>query len=136
MSAHFSNGTEGFAWMENWCDRCENDHACHREEPEHGGGCEVLLRELTDQPVPEFIEGTGRLGDTVHCIEFRPCKACGEGGGDDDGDTPPRIPIHPDQGVFFDASLLAPGVPSGVLLDECLPSVLNPSLCGGGVRDR
>lgn len=124
MSEHFSNGTEGYAWMANWCNRCERDHAAHIETYENGG-CEVLCRELLGLPVPEFIEGTGRLGDTIHCVEFRPCTSCGHGDGGGEPDPRP-IPIHPDQGLLFDATELAPGVPAGVLQDEGLPSVLNP----------
>jgi hypothetical protein len=124
MSRYFSNGTEGFAWQANWCDRCANDHTMHGPDAD-GPGCPILARSLTledGETIPEWLEqwdGTGPfpLGDNVHCIEFRPCTDCGEGGDDDE---PRPTPVHPDQGALFDASALAPGVPRGVLIDEGL----------------
>ena len=124
MSAphYFSNGTERYAWQENWCDRCTNDHGMHN--PDGEAGCEILaLSFFGDEPIPQWLEtwdGTGPfpLGDNIRCIEFSPCRACGEG---DDGEEPP-VPIHPDQGQFFDPDSLPPGVPRGVVLDELVQS--------------
>lgn len=124
MSRYFSNGTEGFAWMANWCDRCERDHQAHIDH--HEDGCKIFLRSLTlerDEIIPEWIEQDRyALGDNVHCVEFRPCGECGEGRGDGD-DEPKPIPIHPDQGQLFDTTNLTPGVPRGVLIDEGLIEV-------------
>lgn len=97
----FSNGTEGYAWMANWCDRCKNNN----EERELW--CDVLDVALFGKTPAEWIEQpwgqvkgepdgvlAPSLGDTYHCVEFR----------DEDGpgDTEPKpVPDPPDQEVLF-----------------------------------
>lgn len=110
MSRYFSNGTEGYAWMANWCDRCDKDHQAHVGE--HENGCEIIARSMLAEPdelIPEWVEtwdGTGPFppGDNVHCLAFAPCQGCNPG---DDGcgwETPTGPPpVHKDQGKLFDA---------------------------------
>lgn len=103
----FSNGTEGYAWMANWCDRCLRD-APFRNTGK-GSGCPLLQIALLGRTPAEWMEQPwgqikGRpegdtapvLGDTYHCIEFR-----GPGGG---GGEPRPKPTPPDQGALFDRS--------------------------------
>jgi hypothetical protein len=85
----FSNGTEGEAWMANWC------HRCLRDAPFRNGiaptGCELILTALLGQTPAEWIEQDRfSLGDQYHCIEFR---APGSGGGE-----PRPRPTPPGQG--------------------------------------
>jgi hypothetical protein len=89
----FSNGTEGYSWMANWCDECtNNDEATEL-------WCPILSVALLGKTPAEWVEQPwkqikGRpegevapsLGDTYHCTEFvqRP-----EWHDDPDGDPPP-----------------------------------------------
>lgn len=79
----FSNGTEGYGWQANWCDRCLRD-APFRSGLKGATGCPILLVALVEEKTPaEWLDGPrdehGRYGiaDQYHCIEFR---APGEGG--------------------------------------------------------
>lgn len=93
-SRPFSNGTEGYAWMANWCDEC-----VHNDE-EAELWCPILTVALLGSTPAEWVEQSwqqikGRpegqlapvLGDTYHCTEFvqRP-----EWPGDDDPDVGPE----------------------------------------------
>lgn len=83
--APFSNGTEGFGWMENWCWRCHNpaELAWRRYEEgkrkmpptEFPGGCPLMLVALQQKTPTEWIdqwkEGEPYPIDRFHCIEFR-----------------------------------------------------------------
>ena len=105
----FSNGTEGYAWQENWCwAPCQqpDEVAWQRYEegkrktpPKSGTCCPLLLCALLGRTPIEWIDtwdgdGPYPLGDRWHCLEFRP-----PGGGDDpfDGPTtrPPRAKREP-----------------------------------------
>lgn len=72
----FSNGTEGYAWMGNWCDQCLRD-APHRNMGK-GSGCPLVMVALMERTPAEWLDGPrdehGRysLGDQYHCIEFKP----------------------------------------------------------------
>ena len=110
MSRYFSNGTEGYAWMANWCDRCDKDHQAHIDN--HEDGCPIIAMAYLldgDETIPEWVEtwdgkGPFPLGDNVHCLAFAPCQQCDGGGGDDGcGWEPPQPPVvvHPDQGLLF-----------------------------------
>lgn len=58
----FSNGTEGDAWMENWCFRCRNDD---------GDGCPLVLVAMLGKTPAEwepFVPGS--LGSQYCCTEF------------------------------------------------------------------
>lgn len=80
----FSNGTEFYAWQENWCVRCHtpSEVAWRRYEegkrktaPE-GGGCALLLCAMEGKTPIEWIEQPWgehgpSLSDRYHCIEFR-----------------------------------------------------------------
>jgi hypothetical protein len=108
----FSNGTEGYAWMGNWCDECVNND----EEKELW--CPILSVALLGKTPSEWIEQPwgqikGRpegetaptLGDTYHCTEFvqRP-----EWPGDDDPDgepDPEPTPVCEGQLDLIDAYL-------------------------------
>lgn len=71
----FSNGTEGFGWQANWCDRCL------RDAPFRNGmsptGCPLILVAMVDRTPAEWLDGPrdehGRysITDQYHCIEFR-----------------------------------------------------------------
>lgn len=84
----FANGTEFYAWMANWCDRCAHDAAFQKDEsPE---GCPLLLAHFSGVVPSEWMEqapdenGLYRLGDNCHCIEYR---------NEDDGPAGPTGPI-------------------------------------------
>ena len=86
----FSNGTEGYAWMDNWCDRCVHDKGTRDGTDE--AGCPLVMVALMGKTPIEWIDQTEnghRLGDTYHCTEFRDED---EGGGDDDAPPPPGPP--------------------------------------------
>ncbi|GAT13189.1 hypothetical protein [Mycolicibacterium thermoresistibile] len=85
--APFSNGTEGYGWMENWCYRpCMNpvEVAWRRYEngerktppKDYPGGCPLIQAALLGKTPVEWIDqwgGTGPypIADRFHCIEFR-----------------------------------------------------------------
>ena len=94
----FSNGTEGYAWMGNWCERCTNND----EETELW--CPLLTVALLGKTPVEWIEQPWRswndangvehppapsLGDKYHCIEFEDRRD------PDDGDDPEPEPEPP-----------------------------------------
>lgn len=83
--APFSNGDEGYGWMENWCWR-----PCHEPDelawqkyeagerktpPKSGTGCPLLLLALTGKTPSEWIEQPWIDDlppvDRYHCVEFR-----------------------------------------------------------------
>lgn len=96
----FSNGTEGYAWMANWCEDCtKNDEEtelwCPLLSVALLGRTPVQWLEQPWQQVKGRPEGVTApaLGDTYHCTEFeeRP-----EWPGDDDPDEgPPPDPSPP-----------------------------------------
>lgn len=106
MSRYFSNGTEGYAWMAEWCDRCANDHQAHVDH--HEDGCPIIGSHLAfpEKERPKWVDLTDEYGFTfppaVRCLSFTPCAACGEGGGGDDHRVP-RSPL-PGQLALFDAA--------------------------------
>lgn len=66
----FSNGTEGDAWMANWCERCL------RDAPFRNGisntGCPLLLIALDGYTPAEWIvDQPFQLGHQYRCTEFR-----------------------------------------------------------------
>jgi hypothetical protein len=102
VSRYFSNGTEGYAWMAQWCDRCALDHGMYRGNGD--GGCQIVALALVDGDavIPEWIDETEEKGFTfppaVTCIMFERCRPCFP----DKNDPPkPRPPI-PGQSQFFD----------------------------------
>jgi hypothetical protein len=100
----FSNGTEGYGWMENWCFApCQqpDEVAWQRYEAglrktNPGGGCPLLLCALMGKTPIEWLDqwkdGQPYPMDRYHCIEFKPPG----GGGDDDPFSGP--PAHPPRG--------------------------------------
>jgi hypothetical protein len=81
--APFSNGTEGYAWQSQWCDRCLVD-APFRNGLKGATGCPLLLIALGGKTPAEWIEQPwGEHGpslyDRYHCVEFR---RPGGGGGE------------------------------------------------------
>lgn len=101
----FSNGTEGYAWQDNWCGSCLNDS---EQMVDEGRGCPLLLVALMDRTPAEWIEQPwgqvkGRpegvlapyLGDTYHCTEYR---ERGEG----EPDPPAPVPEDPNQITIFE----------------------------------
>lgn len=102
----FSNGTEGYGWMANWCDRCL------RDAPFRNGisprGCELILIAMDGKTPAEWLDGPrdekGRysIADQYHCIEFR---APGGGGGGEPRPRPtprrqlPLLPREPYEGT-------------------------------------
>lgn len=69
----FSNGDEGYAWMDAWCARCVNDgYGTGSEQPQ----CPLIDVALNGRtPIEWFPQGDQhvgwRLGDTYHCLMFR-----------------------------------------------------------------
>jgi len=95
----FSNGTELYAWMDNWCYRpCMVDKPWQDYEQDrgpHADSCPLILLVIGHGRTPsEWMEqpltnGLQTLGDQYHCIEFR---------GEDDGPGEPQpIPDPPGQ---------------------------------------
>jgi hypothetical protein len=92
----FSNGTEGYGWMENWCFApCQQpeevawqryEEGKRKTPPKSGTGCPLILCALTGKTPIEWIDQwtdqrqPPPLYDRYHCIEFR--------GPDDGGDDP------------------------------------------------
>lgn len=64
----FSNGTAGYAWMDNWCHR-----PCKKDRNED---CPLIMAALMQKTPKEWTEVPGRIQDYV-CSEFEP---------DDEGD--------------------------------------------------
>ena len=93
----FSNGTEGYGWMANWCDRCL------RDAPFRNGiaptGCPLILVALAERIPAQWFDGPrdehGRysIAQQYTCIEF---KAPGSG-----GDGPRPKPEPPDMDGLF-----------------------------------
>lgn len=93
----FSNGTEGYAWLDNWCDQCKHDRGARQGRDE---GCPLVLVSLMHRTPVEWIDQTAnghRLGDTYHCTEFAPDD---EGGGDRDPEPDPLPPCEGQVDMF------------------------------------
>lgn len=105
----FSNGTIGYGWMYNWCNRCQRD-AIFRNTGQ-GPGCPIIASVLvTNEVPPEWIEQED-IQD-YHCIEFR-------GPGWRNPEPRPKPPPSPLQGVLFDVEphvrmLVQPGAREAV----------------------
>jgi hypothetical protein len=88
----FSNGTEGYGWTAQWCDRCLRD-APFRQMGK-GSGCPILMVAMLDRTPAEFLDGPRdehgcySIADQYHCIEFRPPG--GGGGGEPRPKPDPR----------------------------------------------
>ena len=117
---YFSNGTEGYGWMANWCDRCVNDHSTHLREPDYDNGCPHICSMMNHEPIPAMIRLDEGVWGSWTCMDFRRCSC--DRGPDDPSEPDPEPPVHPGQGAMFDADALAPGVPRGEYLDS-LPKV-------------
>ena len=120
---YFSNGTDGQIWMNEWCNRCANDHGTHKAEWDEDG-CPHIVSTLVHQFDPVFIpteelverpDGTTFVWSSWSCMEFRRCPC--DRGPEDPGVEPPA-PIDPNQGALFDTDGLMPGVWRDVVLDE------------------
>ncbi|MBX6385234.1 MAG: hypothetical protein IRZ07_20065, partial [Microbispora sp.] len=73
----FSNGTEGYAWMETHCEPCINDTP---EMVDRGEGCPLIMVALMGRTPAEWVEDKpGYLGEQYRCMYFR---------GPDDGPDP------------------------------------------------
>ena len=120
---YFSNGTEGFAWMDEWCNRCANDHCTHNADPDYENACGIIRDLISHRANPAMVDFRrqtkyGELPDWK-CMEFSRCSC--DRGPDDSPGPEPEPPVHPDQCVLFDADALMPGVPRGALLDVLDP---------------
>lgn len=53
-----SNGTEGAAFQEQFCERCIKDHAVNRggDDPDWENGCQILARATAQGGVKEWVE--------------------------------------------------------------------------------
>jgi hypothetical protein len=105
----FSNGTEGFAWMGNWCDEC-----VHNDE-ETELWCPILSVALLGKTPKEWVEQpweqvVGRpagelapvLGGTYECTEFQQRRDPGD---DDPEPEPTPPPVCDGQPDLIDAYL-------------------------------
>ncbi|WP_405149505.1 hypothetical protein OG589_14765 [Sphaerisporangium sp. NBC_01403] len=89
----FSNGTEGYAWMENNCERCVHDAATRRDD--WANGCPLILVALLGKTPAEWLrKDHAHMGDQYTCIYFRD---------EDDGGPgePTPIPDPPGQEGLF-----------------------------------
>jgi hypothetical protein len=96
MSSVFSNGTEGYAWMDVWCNHCAHDHAMHNDG--NGPGCGVVIHMMTSDEWPEAImpepPGEFHLPPLHLCGMFTPCTSCG---GDPLADVRSNVIAHTTQ---------------------------------------
>lgn len=79
----FSNGTEGYGWMDAWCHRCLRDAPFQRMGK--GSGCPIILVAELGRTPAEFLDGPRdehgaySIEGQYTCVEFR---APGGGGGE------------------------------------------------------
>lgn len=95
----FSNGTEGYGWIANWCDRCIHDKPARQDRYEDA--CGILTQAMCNDGTPvEWLDGPRderglySIADQYHCIEFR----------DENEGPPPRtepLPTPPGQGELI-----------------------------------
>ena len=95
----FSNGTEFYGWLDNWCERCIHDKAARQGRYEDA--CAILTLAICGEGTPiEWLDGPRdehdrySLADRYHCIEFR----------DENEGPPPRtepLPTPPGQGELI-----------------------------------
>lgn len=104
----FSNGTEGFAWMGNWC------HECKHDDDETEKWCPILTLAMIGEKTPaEWVEKNPYgLGDRYECTEFEPRDE----DGDDPEPEPEPVPEDPNQLTIFD-----------MFVDEFVASVEEPA---------
>lgn len=102
----FSNSTEGYGWMANWCDRCAHDAPYQRDEAKEG--CPLIAVALMGRTPREWMAGErGPSGgiyieDQYHCIYFRDEN-------DDDPDAKPvPLPDPPGMEALFPRELVEP----------------------------
>lgn len=91
----FSNSSQGYGWMHNWCGRCVHDKSA-RHETENGPGCPLVAVAMMGRTPIQWLaetEDAWVYGD-FHCIEFRD---------EDDGvgPEPQPIPTPPGQGELL-----------------------------------
>lgn len=77
-SVPFSNGTEGYAWMDKWCAYCAHDHGAHNDTYENT--CELIALAMIDEVdesneawVAEPDDGEFHLPSRMLCTLFQPC---------------------------------------------------------------
>lgn len=94
----FSNGTEGYGWMESNCGICVHDKPARNDDP--GNGCPLVMVALLGRTPAEWLDGPrdeqGRytIEGQYSCVMFRD--------EDDPGpDEPAPIPDPPDQDALF-----------------------------------
>lgn len=69
--APFSNGTEGEAWMDQWCNHCLHDQA----PPEDSGGCPLLLVALLGNTPAEWVPDRPlSLGHQYRCTAYQEAR--------------------------------------------------------------
>lgn len=95
----FSNGTEGYGWLEANCGRCIHDRPARHDDP--GNGCPLILVSMLGKTPVEWLDGPrdeqGRysIEDQYRCLYFRD---------EDDGPDPSEptpIPDLPGQDALF-----------------------------------
>ncbi|ASU81530.1 hypothetical protein CDO52_00865 [Nocardiopsis gilva YIM 90087] len=109
--APFANGTEGYAWIGQWCGSCVHDREGRAMT---GPGCPLILVSLMGRTPAEWLDGPRdeqglcSLHDQYHCMYFRD--------EDDGGDPEPRpIPDPPGQ----EALLTREGLEGARMLTGC-----------------
>lgn len=106
----FSNGTEGHAWTENWCEECVHDKSARDDDtppdPRNNGlvGCPLLAVALMQRTPVEWIDqttdGTHRLGDTYHCTEYRDDDPGDDGSPEQPSPPPPAAELEGQVDMF------------------------------------
>lgn len=90
----FSNGTEGYSWMDVWCSWCAHDHDASHHPDSAGAGCDLVVTSMTGEWPAEWTPEPPSLGHhlppLILCDRFKPCHR-----GDCDGDphTETRVEI-------------------------------------------
>lgn len=95
----FSNGTEGYGWMDAWCGDCIHDRGTRDGTDEKG--CPLVMVALMQKTPSEWLDGPrdehGRysIEGQYHCVEYRDENDPGPG-------YEPVEPVSPDQVELFD----------------------------------
>ena len=90
----FSNGSMGYGWMANWCNRCTHDDLDSNRYGVYG--CPIIAVTMVGKTPIEFLTQTDDDGifGNYHCVEFRDKDNPGPS-------EPTPIPDPPGQGLLL-----------------------------------
>lgn len=104
----FSNGTEGHAWMSNWCSYCVHDHGMHQGNDNTDEACDLILLALLENSsnkptwpeawLPEPDDGKFFMPSRLTCLKFEPCnRGLNEGSPWEPCDGDPHAEVRAEQ---------------------------------------